>query len=172
MLDEAITIVPYDPRWPDMADAEIERLRGELDPLVVAYEHFGSTSVPGCDAKPIIDVLVGSESWPVPVELRLGLVGLGYDDFAEAGVPGRLYFRARRPATFDVNLAVALFGGVLWQTNLRVRNRLRRDPALVARYVREKREALSSGADTLLAYSAQKSAFMQELVRLSTYDEL
>ena len=63
-LDE-IALVNYDPRWPDLFAEEAARVRAALrggEDLVVAVEHFGSTSVPGLSAKPIIDLLVGVRS--------------------------------------------------------------------------------------------------------------
>ena len=54
-----IDVVPYDPQWKDMFQSiksELERILGHLNPVI---EHFGSTSVPGLAAKPVIDILVG-----------------------------------------------------------------------------------------------------------------
>ena len=58
-MDE-IALVEYDPRWPGIFAEEAAHVRAALgDDLVVTVEHFGSTSVPGLIAKPIIDMLVG-----------------------------------------------------------------------------------------------------------------
>lgn len=53
-----ITLVESDPNWPVLFDREAARVRGALGPVVVQLEHVGSTSVPGLDAKPIIDILL------------------------------------------------------------------------------------------------------------------
>lgn len=54
-----ITIKAYDTAWA----ARFDQLREELSSILEAFhpqiEHFGSTSVPGLAAKPIIDILVG-----------------------------------------------------------------------------------------------------------------
>jgi len=61
-MDE-IALVEYDPRWPEQFAQETARVRAALgDDSVTAIEHFGSTSVPGLPAKPIIDILVGVRS--------------------------------------------------------------------------------------------------------------
>jgi len=50
-----ITVVPYDPAWPDHY-AELEsRVRAALGSKVLSLQHIGSTSVPGLAAKPVID---------------------------------------------------------------------------------------------------------------------
>ena len=65
-MDE-VEIVNYDPRWPLLFNEEAKQLRAVLDPLIVGFEHFGSTAISGLSAKPIIDILfaVRSPTWKV-----------------------------------------------------------------------------------------------------------
>lgn len=63
VTDEPIQLVPYDPSWP----ARFAEERLALDEAVGAWvtggiHHVGSTAVPGLDAKPIVDILVGVDS--------------------------------------------------------------------------------------------------------------
>lgn len=56
---EAVDIVPYNPIWFQLFQEEKEHLLLCLPKkLIKRIEHFGSTSVPGLSAKPIIDILV------------------------------------------------------------------------------------------------------------------
>jgi len=57
-LDGAVTLVEYDPAWPQLFERENERMRRALGGTVVRLEHTGSTSVPALVAKPIIDMLL------------------------------------------------------------------------------------------------------------------
>lgn len=50
-------VVRYDPEWPQLYQQIQARLRPALP--AARIEHVGSTAVPGCDAKPIIDISVG-----------------------------------------------------------------------------------------------------------------
>jgi GrpB-like predicted nucleotidyltransferase (UPF0157 family) len=60
--DEPIRVVAYDPQWPVRFERERILLEGEIAPWVVGgIHHVGSTAVPGLDAKPIVDILVGVE---------------------------------------------------------------------------------------------------------------
>ena len=165
-LDEPIHLAAYDPEWPRLAHTELQRLSQTLGDALVAGEHFGSTSVPGCEAKPIIDLLVGLRAWPATGSTRASLCALGYEDCGEAGIPGRLYFRMRGAQPF--NLAVTLHDGELWRSNLLLRELLRSDPQLVSAYVEAKRAAVRAGCTMLIAYSRHKAAFLAELARLST----
>ena len=56
---EEITIVPYDPGWPESFRQEREHLLACLPKeLIRRIEHYGSTAVPGLAAKPVVDLLV------------------------------------------------------------------------------------------------------------------
>ena len=57
-LNAPITIVEYDPAWPDQFSSLAETIRGALGDTVRLLEHGGSTSVPGLPAKPIIDIVL------------------------------------------------------------------------------------------------------------------
>lgn len=59
-IREEVSIVSYDPQWPELFNDEASYLRRRLPAsLVTRIEHFGSTAVPGLAAKPIVDILVG-----------------------------------------------------------------------------------------------------------------
>jgi GrpB-like predicted nucleotidyltransferase (UPF0157 family) len=59
VVAEDVAIVAYDPAWPELFREEAGRLRACLPgELLGRIEHFGSTAVPGLDAKPIVDMLV------------------------------------------------------------------------------------------------------------------
>jgi len=56
---EDVEVVPYDPNWSRMFEEEKQHLLNYLPrKLLGRIEHFGSTSIPGLSAKPIVDVLV------------------------------------------------------------------------------------------------------------------
>ena len=161
-LDEPIRIVDHDPRWFEDYRSDAAEIAIALAPWSPMLEHFGSTSVPGLAAKPVIDVLVGLEQWPMVEGVPNALQSLGYEHLGEAGVPGREYFRRRR--SHDTNIAVVEYGGRLWNDNVLLREYLRAHPLIAARYSRAKKEAWFNGARTLLAYSETKAAEMTALM--------
>jgi GrpB-like predicted nucleotidyltransferase (UPF0157 family) len=56
---ERVDIVAYNPAWPEAFERERAHLLDCLPrDLIRRIEHFGSTSVPGLSAKPVIDMLV------------------------------------------------------------------------------------------------------------------
>lgn len=88
-----VTVVDYDPLWPELFRAEARRIRDILNGNPVEIFHIGSTSVPGLRAKPIIDIM------PVVLDIeqvdeRIGeFEAIGYKAMGELGIPGRRYFR-------------------------------------------------------------------------------
>jgi GrpB-like predicted nucleotidyltransferase (UPF0157 family) len=56
--DAPITLVEYDPAWPQNFSREAKRIKAALGERAIMVEHVGSTSVPGLVAKPIIDILL------------------------------------------------------------------------------------------------------------------
>src|SRR3982750_420234 len=77
--DEPILLVPFDPGW--AAGFELERgaLDGAIGDWVVGgIHHVGSTAVPGLEAKPVIDILVGVDGLEASRACFGPLAALGY----------------------------------------------------------------------------------------------
>ena len=87
-MDE-IQIVAYDPAWPALFADEAARLRAALGVmesgrgLITRMEHFGSTSVPGLAAKPVLDILLGVDDLQAVRNAAPILETLGYAYWAD-----------------------------------------------------------------------------------------
>src|SRR5947209_5375571 len=128
-----------------MADPLQRRSRTALVQLACAFsdrahrEHIGSR----LDAKPIIDIMVGTEAHHNIEAVRSTLVYVGYEDMGEAGIPGRIYLRKRSAPAF--NIALVERCGPVWISNLVFRDYLRKNPAARNEYTRIKIQAVESG---------------------------
>lgn len=161
-VDEPISICEYDPGWPAHYEQEQQRVRDALGPIVLATEHFGSSAVPGLASKPIIDILVGVRALGEASLRAPALEAMGYENFGEIFVSGRLYLR-KRGAPPHFNVAITELGSPFWATNLMVRDYLRAHPHEVAEYARHKREAVQQGATMFSSYSQAKEPFLSAL---------
>lgn len=102
-MREHVSIVPYDPRWPELFRCEREHLLACLPTgLSGRIEHFGSTAVPGLAAKPIVDMLVEvADLQTAQTEIVPVLEAQGYDYFwrptagTEDGLPFYAWFIKR-----------------------------------------------------------------------------
>lgn len=164
-LDEPIHLSDYNASWPDLYVAEMHRIARALPPRVY-FEHIGSTSIPGMLAKPIVDMMIGVANGQVE-RIRVKVGALGYEDMGEAGVSGRIYLRRRlRSGSILVGFNVALVerGGVIWTSNLALREHLRANPDAVDEYVDVKQAAIRNGATSLLEYSIYKRECVNRLM--------
>lgn len=70
-------VVKYDENWPKLFEAECEKLRDGVSELIL-IEHIGSTSVPGLDAKPVIDIQASIKEMPPSDQIIEKFKKLGY----------------------------------------------------------------------------------------------
>lgn len=78
-----IEILGYREAWADLFEDERERLRDAIGEHTIRIEHFGSTSVPGLAAKPIIDICPVVPNMEAAHACDPGLRELGYQFNAE-----------------------------------------------------------------------------------------
>jgi GrpB-like predicted nucleotidyltransferase (UPF0157 family) len=157
-----IEILDYDASWPQRFAAEREAMvaaLGEAMDGVAGIEHVGSTSVSGCAAKPVIDIMVGVRALAQGVRCITPIVSLGYDCVGEYGIPGRIYFRKGRPRTHHVHLVEQ--GSDFWSRHLAFRDALRARPELVERYSALKRELAARFGSDRVGYTEAKTPFVE-----------
>ena len=163
-----VLVVDADARWSECFREESTRLaaavsRAELAPL--AFEHVGSTSVPGLAAKPILDLLAGfppGAAWRPYADL---LVAAGYEARGPQGVAGRELFVLGSEAARTHHLGLVEADGTLWREYVAFRDVLRADPARAAEYERLKRELAARHQGDRPAYTAGKAAFIAAVLR-------
>jgi GrpB-like predicted nucleotidyltransferase (UPF0157 family) len=159
-----VRLVRYDPRWPALYREERERLQRCLGPLPL--EHVGSTAVPGLDAKPILDLMLGVEGESARAQTIEPLRRAGYTHGDSDVIPGRLYFRRDDEAALRTHqLSVCAFGGSFWCAHLAFRDALRADAALAAAYLRLKLDLAQRFPTDRIAYSEAKSDFVAAVLR-------
>ena len=162
-IDEVICLVPHNPEWFEQFNSEGQILQKILENIVVDIQHIGSTAVSGLVAKPIVDIMVGLRSLAIDTTHIIKMETLGYEYLGEAGVLGRLYFRKRYPLAFNVHMVE--WKGIIWQNNLRLREFLRFNPDLSAKYGQHKLFLRDKGVKTLLEYSELKASLLTELLQ-------
>lgn len=157
-----VQLAAWTPRWAELFAVEAARLRAALGDLAVAIEHYGSTSVPGLVAKPLLDILVGGPEGTDAAPYTAALAPLGYDYAAHAGVPEHLVFGRGMARTHLVH--VVRHGGEAWHRALAFRDALRADAALRDSYAVLKRELARRHSGERSHYTAVKSAFIERVL--------
>jgi len=157
-------LVEYDPLWPSLFEEEKKRLQHALGDIARSIEHYGSTSVPGLRAKPIIDILVGIQPLTDWVLCRQPLESLGYDYSEHAGVEGHYIFGRGRDRSERTHLVhVVEFNGSSWVRNLKFRDALRQEPILRKVYLAAKETAVKLAPEGRAKYNQLKQSFFENL---------
>ncbi|MFK4103302.1 GrpB family protein [Streptomyces sp. NPDC019531] len=168
-MTRMIVVSDYDSRWPERFEDLRQLLAPHVADLAVSIEHVGSTAVPGCAAKPIIDLdIVVSEEAVIP-ELISRLTGQGYRHEGDLGIPGREAFQAP-PAVPAHHLYGVVAGSKPHLDHVLLRDYLRQRPDAVRRYSGLKvalAQRFPADSEGRAAYSAAKSALVEELVAKS-----
>lgn len=157
-------LVDYDSQWEVAFIEELWRLASALGDIARSIEHYGSTAVPGMRAKPILDILVGVSPLDDWAKCKPALEALGYDYAANAGVPNHHIFGRGRDSTERTHLVhVVEFLGEEWCSNLALRDALRRDEGLRAKYLEVKERAVVATPEGRVRYNELKGPFLARI---------
>lgn len=91
-MARTMDVVPYDENWVILYEKEKRLLENVFGDLILDIQHFGSTSVFGLSAKPIIDIMVIVSDINAIDNYNDVMESQGYNVRGESGIPGRRYF--------------------------------------------------------------------------------
>lgn len=159
-----VEVVPYDPAWPELFEAE-QRLLSEALPEALSIEHIGSTSIPGLAAKPIIDIsAVVPEVDGVVADLRpLEQLGYVYRPMAFPEDGEHLFFAKDTAGKRSHHLHVFGATSLVPEGNRVFRAYLGANPAAARRYEVVKQRAAELHPDSRARYGAAKEETMTKL---------
>jgi len=169
MTADPIEIIAYDPTWPEKFALEkrtIFHTLGFMPGLKV--EHFGSTSVPGLAAKPILDIMVGvsrNEDWPKlikPIEMR------GYLYWTANPKPDELFFVKGMPPSGERrthHIHVYELYGERWKRELAFRDYLITHPQEAKNYEALKMNLAMRFQYDREAYTNGKTPYIESVLK-------
>ncbi|MFP7333553.1 GrpB family protein [Shouchella clausii] len=157
-----VTLLEYDPEWPNQFDREATRIRSVLGNKVLQLEHVGSTSVPGLCAKPIIDILLVVIDSANETTYAPDLEKAGYT--LRIREPEWFEHRLLKGPDTDSNLHVFSEGASEVNRMLRFRDWLRSNNADRDKYASVKRHLAQRQWRHVQHYADAKSAIVQEIM--------
>jgi len=158
--DQPVRIVPYDPAWPLAFQREREALRSAIGEWIHGgVHHVGSTSVPGLEAKPTIDILVGVHDLVSSRACFAPLAALDYQ-YAPYRVSEMHWFCKldQRRRTHHLHLIPA--GSPRFRAEIAFRDCLRGNAAIAAEYAALKRSLAVRFRNDREAYTDAKADFI------------
>lgn len=160
-----IRLTAYSQCWVQMFEEESRQLTAIFGKHVIRYEHFGSTSIPGMMAKPVIDMMCLVHDIEPIDGFNEHLISLGYEAAGDWGIPGRRLFR-KGGAHRTHHIHVYQYDNPQVERHMIFRDYLRNHPEEAARYSRFK-EQLAERFTHTSEYSPAKKQFVSELEQLA-----
>ncbi|MGH3931767.1 MAG: dephospho-CoA kinase [Pseudonocardiaceae bacterium] len=163
----APVLVAPDGTWPQQAQRVIARLHEVAAGRALRIDHIGSTSVPGLDAKDVLDVQVVVADLEVAEHLAADLSAVGLVKLA-----GRWWDNARDGTTRDkayatnadparaVNCHIRPADSPTWRETLLLRDWLRAHPTAAREYA-ELKHRLAALKSDIEAYADAKTPFVR-----------
>ena len=159
-----ITVVPYDPRWPEAFAAEAGAVATALGGNLLEIHHIGSTAIAGIHAKPVIDLLAVVSDLALLDRDAPRMAALRYEVMGEFGITGRRYFRRNNAAGQRTHQVHAFqSGSPNVARHLAFRDFMRAHPALAAHYGELKQRLAEAFPNDVEAYMDGKDGFIKEM---------
>jgi len=160
-----VRLSPFSDKWAQLFQDEVNNLKMIFGDQITQFEHFGSTSVPGMLAKPVIDMMCIVNEIQAVDALNERMNALAYDIAGEWGISGRRLFRKGGDnRTHHIHFYQSDNPQI--ERHLVFRDYLRVHPEEVARYSHFKEE-LARQFDKTSGYSPAKKAFVTEMEKLA-----
>lgn len=156
-----VRLTDYSEDWSRMFKAEAEYLKKIFGDLIIRCEHFGSTSVKGMKAKPVIDMMCIVKIIEKVDLFHNQMKSLGYDVAGEWGIAGRRLFR-KGGENRTHHIHFYQWDNPEIERHLIFRDYLRAHPEEVDKYSYFK-EKLAQRYNTTNEYSPAKKQFVREM---------
>ncbi len=172
-VTKPITVVSYNPNWPQMFEAEAESIRKALGDNCIGVHHIGSTSVPNLAAKPKIDIVAEVKA---PEESISALENAGFTYRGEWNIPFKYGFTKR--GDVEVNLYVFEENHPEIELNLAFRDYLRSNPKMINEYAALKENLLQNESSfeknnsMFTGYNLGKDAFIRKVLKLCEFNRI
>jgi GrpB-like predicted nucleotidyltransferase (UPF0157 family) len=136
-MEDQWIIAKYNPEWSSQFIEIGTRLRNALQQTALRIDHVGSTSIPGLDAKPILDIQISIGNLGDTAKYVTPIEEAGFVFRSENADLTKRYFR-ERPGHVRMHLHVRQAGSFAEQMTLLFRDYLRQHPEDCVRYAEEK----------------------------------
>jgi GrpB-like predicted nucleotidyltransferase (UPF0157 family) len=161
-MGRKVEVYPYHPEWIEQFQEEAIALREIFVNQMLSIHHFGSTSIPGTSAKPIIDILIIVRDIQAVDAMNPVLQELGYSAVGEYGIPGRRFFYKGTHDLRTHHLHIYQVGNPHILRHLAFRDYMRTHPGPARAYSHLKEELARAHPEDMDGYIAGKNEFVKE----------
>ncbi|QDQ01964.1 GrpB family protein [Lysinibacillus fusiformis] len=161
-----VRLTAYSAKWKLMFEQEVQLLRTIFGDEIISFEHFGSTSIPGMKAKPVIDMMGIINDIEKVDTYNEQMKFLGYEVVGDWGIEGRRLFR-KGGDNRTHHIHFYQFDNPQIERHLAFREYLLAHPDEAKRYSQFKEE-LANKYYLTRDYSPAKKAFVSEMEKKGT----
>ncbi|SDJ06658.1 GrpB family protein [Alteribacillus bidgolensis] len=164
MVGEEIMIVKYNPNWVEDFEREKSRISTLFGTQAIVIEHVGSTSIPGQEAKPVIDIFVIVSPFK-DLAYYKSLFNFEVYNYIQTDMSKRYLFNKYTNGIWTHNLHINPYNNEFYTRNeLLFRDYLREHPELVREYGEIKKNVAKNFAGEFEEYTRSKTEFIQKVI--------
>ena len=156
-----IKILKYDPEWVRKYSEIRIILEAAFKSISPVIEHVGSTSVPGLDSKPVIDILIGVNDLKEADQMIPEMKKFGYEYVSEyeTEIPDRRYFKKKDAE----HIHTVVFRSEFWDRLILFRDYLRLNKNVRDEYSELKKKLSKKDWKTSNEYAFAKTDFVKKI---------
>ena len=164
-----VKLVEYDPKWKDLYEKEKKLILESIDDVVIDIQHIGSTAIPGMQAKPIIDIMIGLKSIALKKKYENKLNDLGYEfegwnTEESTNIIYRNFFKKIKNNYRTHHLHLFIVNSEIWNKHINFRDYLIDNKETASEYVSLKYELMRKFPKDRKNYTDAKSKFINMIV--------
>ncbi len=161
---QPVEFQPYDPHSHEAAQYVIGLIQAQISGVTV--EHIGSTAVPGCAGRGVVDLMILYDQEPVePILTQLDALGFQWvqrnhdlpDEWPKG--MGAIQYQEHR---YRLHIHVQSSAHPSVAEKRAFRDQLRSEPKLMTEYMAHKQEILANGTVDPVEYTSAKSEFVAQ----------
>lgn len=163
----SVELSKYNAEWANIFETEKRAIESKLGDLALGIEHVGSTSIPGMQAKPILDLAIAVKSIDDYGECTHLLQELGYQyvprDKATYG--DDLLFVKGSDDNRTHHLKLTVIGSPFWEKSILFRNYLVKHPSAAKEYEDLKLQLAANYPVDRESYTEGKNEFIERILK-------
>lgn len=142
----------------------IKDLNKILGTKVIKIEHVGSTAIVGIKSKPIIDIVIGIDSFDIAWELKMILENNGYLFSKWKLNDTMMAFKLEEGIKRTHNIYIVLYNGERWKEFVWFRDYLNRNAEIAKEYEKLKMDLASKYSSDIHKYTEGKAEFISNIL--------
>lgn len=160
----SVEVVPYNPVWKEWFAELRKMIWSHISDIAIDFVHVGSTSIPGMDSKPIIDIDIVIDSFDKFDEIKSRLTRIGYYHQGNLGIEGREVFGQEDEPKYAHHLYVCTANSTAYKNHILLKKHLTENLEAFRRYRDLKLQLAASGLD-IDSYTREKTLLILEFLR-------